>query len=188
MLIRFSLADAFLSRPQQEISVCGWLTEVWVEQQPWLTDFFDPAPVELLCSTLRACSAPHSLQRSLIHTRLKPRLTGTQHPILSNLCSLQIHKPLVDCVSRQLHGVKTLGQCYCISQIPSLSQTLYFEVNASEEENVVVLAFNVKRKNPSLLCQIVACRITNTSSVLIIKLWLDMFSPPLWSTLKMSEY
>lgn len=56
MLIRFSLVDAFLPGPLREISVCGWLTEAWVEQQPWLTDFFDPAPVELLCSTLRAAA------------------------------------------------------------------------------------------------------------------------------------
>ena len=43
-----------LTRPEQEISVFGWLTKVWIEQQPWLTELFDPAPEELLCSMLRA--------------------------------------------------------------------------------------------------------------------------------------
>ncbi|KAI9533016.1 hypothetical protein NQZ68_026569 [Dissostichus eleginoides] len=32
--------------------------KVWVEQQPWMTELFDPAPVELLRSTLSPSFTP----------------------------------------------------------------------------------------------------------------------------------
>lgn len=97
MLVSFSLDDSLVSRPREEISESGWFTEVEVEQQQQqqqlcLTDSFDPAPVELLCSVLRAAAPLIHFNNPPIHSRFKPRLTSTQQPFLSNLRSPQIHR------------------------------------------------------------------------------------------------
>lgn len=161
-----------LTRPQPEISVCGWLTKVWIEQQPWLTGFFDPAPAELLRFDVESGSAPHSLQQSLIHTRLKLRLTRAQRPILSNLWSLQIHRLLVGCVSRQTHRAETLHPGYSVSQSRSfLSVTFYFKVKRLRNGRFCFIGFKRKIKRPSSLCQTETGRTNDTAFPgLIIKL------------------
>lgn len=100
-----------LTRPEQEISVYGWLTKVWIEQQPWLTEFFDPAPAELLYSTLRAAVPLIHFNNPLFTADLNQ--DWLQHNTqFSLICGLQIHKLQVNCVSRQTLRAKTLPELY----------------------------------------------------------------------------
>lgn len=146
MLIRFGLVDVFLWRPQQEISVCGWLTKVWVEQQPWMTELFDPAPVELLHSMLKAAVPLIHFNNPLFTPDLNQDWLETQHPVLSNLWSLQIHKLLVDCVRHQTHKAKKLYFSYCIPEIHSVSLTFLLKMKCLRDEEFCLFGFYWKIK------------------------------------------
>lgn len=124
-----------LTRPWQEISVCGWLTKVWVEQQPWLTEFFDPAPTELLCSALRAAVPLIHCNNPLFTLGLKPRLKhNTPFSLICDLYKFKSSDWTVQ--ASKARTVPELLHLHCNNSLLlhcSLFVTFYFEVSQKKE-------------------------------------------------------